>query len=1074
MVRIETLLVANRGEIAVRIMRTAHDLGMVTVAVHPADDASALHVELADKAVLVAGEGAAAYLDGQAIVQAALKSEATAIHPGYGFLAEDADFAEAVEAAGLIFVGPTPATLRLLGDKVAARDRAASCGVPVLAATSGGVDLDAAQRFMTELGPNAAVMVKALAGGGGRGIRPVTKLADLPTAMDRCASESLASFGTPELYLERRLSGARHIEVQCVGDGWDIRLLGDRDCSIQRARQKVVEIAPAPGIHPETRDRLADYSLTMAKSLEHRSLATFEFLVLDADQAEAEILFLEANARIQVEHTVTEQIYGVDLVAVQLRLAAGETVSQLDLPTSSTGVSIQARVCAETINSDGQANPSSGTITAFQPSTGPGVRVDTHVRVGDAINPRYDSLLAKLIVHSQQRETAAALRKLSRALREFRLDGPRTTLDLLTAISERLEQGTADLHTEWFDQLLPTLLAPDSPSLQSTGLVLSPVQGTVKSLAISPGQEVARGQQLAIIEAMKMEQVLSAPVAGTVESIAVTEGQTLIEGQEVISIRPGEVRVDELKVDTTADLDLVRPDLAETLNRHEIGLDARRTSAVEKRHAKGRRTARENLDDLIDPGTYIEYGAMAVAAQRRRRKIDDLIANTPADGMIAGIGRVNGSAVGSEESRCVVMSYDYTVLAGTQGLQNHRKKDRLFDLAAQWRLPVVIFAEGGGGRPGDTDGVSVAGLDCLAFGLLGDLSGLVPLVGIASGYCFAGNAALLGTCDVVIATEDANIGMGGPAMIEGGGLGVYHPKEIGPIAVQSKNGVVDLVADDDAHAVSLTKKYLSYFQGATAEWDYADQRLLRSAIPEDRLRVYDVRSVVTTLADSDSVLELRREFGIGIVTALARIEGRPVGIIANNPTHLAGAIDPDGADKACRFMQLCDAFDLPIVQLCDTPGFMVGPEIEEAAMVRKAGRMFVTARSLTVPTCTIVLRKGYGLGAQAMASGGFKFPMFTVAWPTGEFGGMGLEGAVRLGYRKELEAIEDPQERRRTYEAMVTRMYEIGKADSMADHFEIDDVIDPSDSRRWIAAAFESTPSPPQRTTKKRPMVDTW
>jgi acetyl-CoA carboxylase carboxyltransferase component len=495
---------------------------------------------------------------------------------------------------------------------------------------------------------------------------------------------------------------------------------------------------------------------------------------------------------------------------------------------------------------------------------------------------------------------------------------------------------------------------------------------------------------------------------------------------------------------------------------------------VAKRHARGRRTARENIAALVDEGSFVEYGPLVIAAQRRRRDLDDLIARTPADGLVGGVAHVNGAAVGAERSRTVVASYDYTVLAGTQGYQNHRKKDRLFELAERQRLPVVLFAEGGGGRPGDTDGTGVSGLDCLAFHLFGRLSGLVPLVGIASGRCFAGNAALLGCCDVVIATEGSNIGMGGPAMVEGGGLGAFPPEAIGPLDVQTANGVVDVAVPDEAAAVRVAQQYLSYFQGPTESWAAPAPEAARGVVPENRLQVYDVRGAVDAIADMGSVLELRRGFGLGMVTALVRVEGRPMGVIANNPLHLAGAIDADGADKAARFMQLCDAFDLPLVFLCDTPGIMVGPEAEQTALVRHVSRLFVTGANVTVPTGTIILRKGYGLGAQAMAGGSFKAPLFCIAWPTGELGGMGLEGAVRLGYRKELEAIEDPGERERAFQEMVGRMYEHGKAVNAASHFEIDDVVDPADTRRWISTAFGAAPPPVQRAGKKRPNVDTW
>jgi acetyl-CoA carboxylase carboxyltransferase component len=495
---------------------------------------------------------------------------------------------------------------------------------------------------------------------------------------------------------------------------------------------------------------------------------------------------------------------------------------------------------------------------------------------------------------------------------------------------------------------------------------------------------------------------------------------------------------------------------------------------VDRRHASGRRTARENNDDLSDPGSFTEYGSYAIAAQRARRPLEELIERTPADGLVAGIARVNGSRFVDERSSCAVLSYDYTVLAGTQGQQNHRKKDRMFELIERLRLPVVLFAEGGGGRPGDTDYAVITGLDTMAFALFGRLSGLVPLVGIGSGWCFAGNAALLGCCDVIIATKDASIGMGGPAMIEGGGLGTFRPEEVGPMAIQVPNGVVDLLAEDDADAVALAKQYLSYFQGAIDEWSCADQRLLRSCIPEERLRVYDVRQVVTTLADTGSVLELREGFAKGMVTALIRIEGRPVGVVANDPAHLGGAIDSDGADKAARFLQLCDAHDLPILFLCDTPGFMVGPEAEQTGQVRHFSRLFVIGASLTVPFFTIVLRKGYGLGSQAMAGGSFRAPIFTVAWPSGEFGGMGLEGAVRLGFRRELEAVEDPEAREALFQSMVDRAYQHGKALNVATAFEIDDVIDPVDSRRRIVEALRSAPPPRPRSGKKRSCVDGW
>ena len=613
-----------------------------------------------------------------------------------------------------------------------------------------------------------------------------------------------------------------------------------------------------------------------------------------------------------------------------------------------------------------------------------------------------------------------------------------------------------------------------------------PFAGTVLRVDVSPGDQVRAGTVLVVLESMKMEHVMESAAPGTVRAVAVSQGDAVQAGDVLLLIDEDDAAIAPLADDASAPDSVVaeqavevRPELAELRSRVDATLDDGRPEATERRHAGGRRTARENIEDLCDPDSFEEYGGLVIAAQRARRSTEDLVANTPADGLVAGIGRVNGDLFDNERSRCAVLSYDYSVLAGTQGQMNHRKKDRLFELVERLRLPVVLFAEGGGGRPGDTDMAVVTGLDTEAFALFGALSGKVPLVGVVSGRCFAGNAALLGCCHVIIATPDANIGMGGPAMIEGGGLGVYRPEEIGPVSVQVPNGVVDVLCADEKEAVEVARRYLAYFQGDVREWTAPDQDRLRDVVPPDRRRVYDVRRAVELLADEGSVLELRPSFAPGMVTALARIEGRAIGVIANNPLHLAGAIDAANADKAARFLQLCEAFGLPILSLCDTPGFMVGPEAEETALVRHVSRMFVVGASLTVPFACVILRKAYGLGAQAMAGGSFRRPLFTVAWPTGELGGMGLEGAVRLGFRRELDLIDDPDERAAAFDTMVARAYEHGKAVHVAEHFEIDDVIDPAVTRRRLVHALDAAgptgPSGPSGPSGGgRPFVDTW
>ena len=601
--------------------------------------------------------------------------------------------------------------------------------------------------------------------------------------------------------------------------------------------------------------------------------------------------------------------------------------------------------------------------------------------------------------------------------------------------------------------------------------VTAPFAGVVVAVEHTPGGSVRAGTAVVVLEAMKMEHEILAETGGVVSRVEVAVGDAVQEGELLLVLAPGDTETQDTAggaVPGVHDPDAVRADLAAVRERHALGFDAARPEAVERRRARNRRTARENLEDLVDEGTYVEYGPLLIAAQERRRSREELIANTPADGLVAGVGDVQGNPT-------VAMSYDYTVLAGTQGMRGHLKKDRLFELAERRRLPVVLFAEGGGGRPGDVDFPIVAGLDCRAFNLFARLSGLVPLVGIASGYCFAGNAALLGCCDVAIATEDSSIGMGGPAMIEGGGLGVYEPGEVGPIDVQHANGVVDLRVADDQAAVAAAKRYLSYFNGPAESFTAPDQRLLRQIVPEQRKRAYEVRRAIEGLCDEDSVLELRAGFGPGMVTALARVEGKPLGVLANDPSHLGGAIDADAADKAARFLQLCDAFGLPVLFLCDTPGFMVGPDAERSATVRHFSRLFVIGANLQIPFGTIVLRKGYGLGAQAMAGGSFKAPLFTIGWPTSEFGGMGLEGAVRLGMRRELDAIEDPDERERVFRATVAAAYTHGEGLNMAAYGEIDDVIDPADSRRWIATLFDPPVEDWRRhRSKRRPNIDAW
>ncbi|MBV1910760.1 MAG: carbamoyl-phosphate synthase large subunit, partial [Kangiellaceae bacterium] len=865
------------------------------------------------------------------------------------------------------------------------------------------------------------------------------------------------------------------------------------ECTLQRNHQKLLEVAPSPTLDEDTRQSIISSALKLASRVKYQGLGTFEFL-LDAKNNRS-FYFMEANPRIQVEHTVTEEITGLDLVQLQVQLAEGCTLEELDLvlPPKKNGYAIQVRINAELMSASGSVSPTTGVLTNYQTSAGLGVRVDGYGYQNYHVTPAYDSLIAKLIVRGNDYLTT--INKTHRALREFVIEGIDTNKTILLNLLQHTKVKENNITTRFIEQHLADLLNKQShPELcfnptKIDGVrdatneieipsgcegVLSPSVGVLVELCVNEGDSVFEGQTLAHLEAMKMEFPVIAPYSGTIVTIASEINLPIDCEQLMFVIALSEVNATESHSEEELDLDSIRDDLSEVLERHEKLYDQARPNAVHKRHKIGMRTARENINDLLDEDSFNEYGAMIIAAQRKRFSVDELKEVSPADGLVAGTGSINSSLFDHNTSRCIAMAYDYTVFAGTQGVMNHKKMDRMLGLAKEWRIPVILFAEGGGGRPSDTDFNGIAGLDCHTFVAMAALSGLVPTVGIAAGRCFAGNAALLGVCDVIIATASASIGMAGPAMIEGGGLGKFRAEEVGPVTMQSPNGVIDILVENEAEAVAVAKKYLSYFQGETPDWQSDDQRKLRHYIPQNRMRIYNIRDVINTIADSDSVLEIRREFAPGIITSFVRIEGKPFGLIANNPNFLGGAIDAVSGDKISRFMQLCDAFDIPIISLCDTPGFMVGPEAEKQATVRHIARIFVVAASLTVPFFTIVLRKGYGLGAQAMAAGSMHSPVFTASWPTGEFGAMGIEGAITLAFTKQLAAAKSKTERDEMFKLLVDKAYENGKALNMASYMEIDAVIDPVDTRKWVLRGLRAMPKLNLQSGKKRSFIDTW
>ncbi len=1195
------LLIANRGEIVIRIARAADELNIPTLSIYSEDDADSMHTKVTGGAVALVGKGAKAYLDIDQIVNLAKEHDCTMIHPGYGFLSESDAFAQSCIEEDLLFIGPRPEILDLFGNKIEARRLADNWGVPTIEGTLDTTTLEEAIAFFDSLGDGASMMIKAVAGGGGRGMRLVTKLEDIPNAFVRCQSEAEKFFGNGELYVERYIPKARHIEVQIIGDGKEVSHLGERECSIQRRNQKIIEIAPCPGLSKALKKKLTTAAVLLAKAVQYNSVGTVEFLVEGGEELgpDTPFYFIEANPRLQVEHTVTEEVMGVDLLLFQLQEAMGIDLEAMgllehDVPEPE-GYAMQLRINTEQISENGAILPKSGKITQYDLPEGEGIRVDGYGYEGYQTNPNFDSLLLKLICHVPYDHFGSVIEKTLATLDQCEIKGVDTNISFLKKILNHPRFQAGDLSTNFvgthiigketairpsenkpsqdsdslnfnafpaaamddiqkdaivldeypdsktkqkettssfdefpaadasdikeegiildefpdsktknradtstnlsakeleekeeeqdpdFDsfpafnkrrasskneidskssnaeQANPTKNKSSEPQKQESDVIVipSPSPGSVVALLVKEGDLVKKGQELVVLEAMKMESVILADQGGIVDRILVKVGDIISEDQTVLHLNRVD-GTDEITEETnTIDLDYVRPDLETLIHRKSFLLDKNRPDAIAKRRRNNQFTARENIESLCDTDSFIEYGGLAVAAQKARRSEEDLIKNTPADGLVTGIGTIN-QAQFEAEKRCLVMAYDFTVLAGTQGTYNHMKMDRMLHLAEKWKLPIILFAEGGGGRPGDVDVQAIAGLHILTFTLFGALSGKVPLISIVSRYCFAGNAALAGCSDVIIATENVSIGMGGPAMIEGGGLGTYHPREVGPAEVQTKNGVIDILVKDEMEAVAVAKKYLSYFQGTTTDWTCSDQRLLRQSIPENRRRVYDIRTVIAQLSDTDSVLELRPHYGVGMITALIRIEGHPIGLIANNPNHLGGAINAEGAIKADNFLSLCNNFGIPILSLCDTPGIMVGPDAEKEGTVRHASRLFVTGGQLKVPLLAIVLRKGYGLGAMAMVGGSFHVPLFTVAWPTGEFGAMGIEGSVHLGYRKELEAVEDPVEKAALFDKMVAELYERGKGINMASQLEIDDVIDPMESRKWIVRGLKS------------------
>ena len=1074
-----TVLVANRGEIAVRIIRAVHAAAGRAVAIHPADDAGALHVRLADEALTIPGAGPASYLDAESIVAAALSAQSSAIHPGYGFLSESADFARRCARAGITFIGPAPEVLDLFGDKARARQYALACDVPVLPGTSEATALEEAVAFAARHGP---VIIKALAGGGGRGLRAVSGLDDLPVAFARAAAEARQAFGRDELYVEKLLERPRHVEVQILGDGSGaVAALGDRDCSIQRRHQKLVEVAPSPWLDEDLRIRLTAAAVRLAAGIGYAGLGTFEFLVR-GDQ----FWFMEANPRLQVEHTVTEEVTGTDLVAAQLAVAGGSTLARLGLGDTPPprGVAIQVRVNAETLGPDGAPVPSTGQLSRFTLPTGPGVRVDTHGYPGYRIGPRYDPLLAKIIVHGPDLTQAAA--RAAAALEETVIAGVATNADLLHGIvsSEAFHAGPWDtgfvaehleeLRTHRRTSRLPggVLSGDQPPGGQPPGsrgvrvppgavAILAPSPGVVVRLDTDAGGTVGAGGPVVVIEAMKMEHVVRAPAGLRIDVVTVGAGDTVEAGTVLAYGTPAdsaETPAVTGGVDEFASLGDWSAEVAEIERRRDRALRMGGPEKVARQHAEGKLDARQRVDALADPGSFAEIGALAGFA--RYDGTDEEPAFTPAN-FIAGTARIDGR-------RVVLGVDDFTLRGGSGDAAIHAKQVFAEQYAREMRLPVVRLldgASGGGSVKMAVDaGYTYVPVNPALDAIVDNLS-LVPVVAAALGPTVGLGAARLVMSHLSVLVEgQGQLFTAGPPVVLGGTGERLTKEELGGAGVHWSNGAVERIVQDEEAAFAVLRRFLSYLPGSVFELppvraagDPAGRREegLLAAVPRNPRRPYDVHAILAAVFDEGSVFRYAG-YGGGTLTALARLDGHPVGVIAADPT-LGATMSVEGALAVTRLVDLCETFHLPVVSLTDQAGMTIGSAAERAATIRHGARAITAVYQARIPQAELIVRRVYGVGGAGIINRHRASRSW--AWPSGDWGSLPARGGIEAAFRAQLEAAADPPAELTRLSAQVAA---VASPFRTAEHFGVQDIIDPRESRpllcEWVRDAYRILP----------------
>ncbi|MBE1531634.1 carboxyl transferase domain-containing protein [Actinomadura algeriensis] len=1076
------ILVANRGEIAVRIARAAARLGVRSVAVHPRDDAGSLHTRIADAAHELPGEGVAAYLDAERIVAAARETGCDAVHPGYGFLSENAEFARRCAEAGLTFIGPRPELLELFGDKSRARGLAQRLGVPVVPGTRGATTLAEARAFAAEQGP---VMLKALAGGGGRGMRAVADPVELDESFERCRSEALQACGNGDLYVERLLTSVRHIEVQIAGDGSGaVRHLGERDCSLQRRHQKIVEFAPSPGLDGDVRDRLFDAALRMAGEVRYEGLGTFEFLVQGDDH-----WFIEANPRLQVEHTVTEEVTGIDLVRTQIRLAAGASLREigLDRAPEPDGFAVQVRVNLETLDADGAPRPRSGTLGAFVPPTGPGVRVDTYGYPGYRTSSRYDSLIAKVITRGATLDDALA--RAYGALGEFHVDGVPTNIPLLQGLLRHPGVAEGNWSTSFVADHLAELLegdhrrlyfgqaeeepapAPTAPTAatapEGTDAIVAPMQGTVVSLEVAEEDHVAPGAPLMVLESMKMEHVVRAGSGGIVRKVVPAKGEPVDEGAPLFFVEPADVAGDGAAgAAGAAGAGEERgpsdggwaAEVEEIHRRREFALRMGGPEKVARQHATGRLTVRERIGLLVDPGSFAEIGSLTGFAEHDG---DGRLTSLLPANFVAGTARIDGRKI-------VLGADDFTVRGGSGDAAIHAKQVYSEEYAREMRLPVVRLLDGASGG-GSVKMATEAGFTYLpvnpAWDAVVDNLSLVPVVAACLGPTVGLGAARLVMSHLSVMVEGiGQLFTAGPPVVRGGTGEDLTKEELGGAAIHRGNGAIERFVRTEEAAFDVVRRFLSYLPGSVFELppvspgsDPADRRTddLLTAVPRDPRAPYRIDPILDAVFDAGSVFRYA-EYGGATVTALARLDGRPVGVIAADPFRGA-TMSVEGAQAITRLVDLCETFHLPIVSLTDQAGMTIGSAAERRATIRHGARAIAAVYQARVPQAELILRRVYGVGGAGIVNR--HRPGRSWAWPSGDWGSLPVQGGVEAAFRAQLQNAADPE---REIERLRAQLAAITSPFRTAERFGVQDLIDPRDSRAllcdWVRDAYRLLP----------------